>query len=89
MVVLVAVRSKVDHHVGTPPEHCPPDVQSLDLGVVAIIVIVVVGGCGHHCHHVVMGLGQDVGILGLHVLADLCRHVFHQLEQRLPGDTER
>ena len=32
MVVFVAVRSKMDHHVGTSPEHCPPDVHSLDLG---------------------------------------------------------
>ena len=62
---MVAVRSKVDHHVGTSPEHCPPDVQSLDLGVVAIVFVVVVGGCGHRGHHVVMGLGQDVIVLAI------------------------
>ena len=72
---LVAVRSKVDHHVGTSPEHCPADVHSLDLGVVAIVIIVVFGGCGHRGHHVVMGLGQDVVVLGLHVLPHLNRRL--------------
>ena len=72
----------MDHHVGTSPEHCPPDVHSLDLGVVTIIVIVVVGGCGHCCHHVVVGLGQDVVVLVLHVLVDLYHNVLYlyQLE---------
>ena len=38
---MVAVRSKVDHNVGTYlPGTLQPDVQSLDLGVVTVIVVV-------------------------------------------------
>ena len=76
LVVFVAVRSRVDHHVSTPPEHCPPDVHvhSLDLGVVAVIVVII-RGSGHRSHHVSVSLAQDVVPLGFHVFKHICWHV--------------